>query len=185
MLDLSSSAQALVLRDEHHVGQFAFSGWSTQSFKLEDILGFVVGATSSRFWMLRKHFNSYEVVANEDNELPFYAWQCFTIETKQKDIDLVIQNDTHLQLLIEFLLYELKSADGMRNSAIPHYDQIYYEQTKSTKNQLLISKSTKREVAALKQFNIFNFTNVVTRKYRIMMFRMKISYMAYSKKATI
>lgn len=89
-LDLSSSAQALVLRNEHQVGQFAFAGLSAQSLKLEDITGFVIGATSSRFWMLRKHFNTYEFVENEDNELPFYSWQCFTLETKQKDIDLVI-----------------------------------------------------------------------------------------------
>jgi hypothetical protein len=90
-----------------------------------------------------------------------------------------------MQILIEFLLYELKSADGMRGTAIPYYESIFLEQQATRKNALLISKSTKREVSMLKQFNIFNFTNTVLKKYRIMNFRMKISYSAYQRQCTI
>ena len=33
-----------------------------------------------------------------------------------------------MQILIEFLLYELKSADGLRGTAIPYYESIFLEQ---------------------------------------------------------
>ena len=155
--------------------------------------GFIVGGTSSRFWMLRKHFNSFEFVAQAGtgadatnksqmqdlNALPFYSWECITMRFSYRDTDFVIQNDTNMQILIEFLLYELKSADGRRGTAIPYYESIFLEQQATRKNALLISKSTKREVTLLKQFNIFNFTNTVLKKYRIMNVRMKISYSAY------
>lgn len=143
--------------------------------------------------MLRKHFNSFEFLAQQGagddatnksqmqdlNTLPFYAWECITLRFSYRDIDFVIQNDTNMQIFIEFLLYELKSADGLRGTAIPYYESIFLEQQATRKNALLISKSTKREVNLLKQFNIFNFTNTVLKKYRIMNFRMKISYSAY------
>jgi hypothetical protein len=52
--------------------------------------GFIVGGSSSRFWMLRKHFNSFEFVAEEGNTLPFYAWECITMRFSYRDVDFVI-----------------------------------------------------------------------------------------------
>jgi len=71
---------------------------------LEELEGFIVGGTSSRFWMLRKHFNSFEFVtqhgtgvdtANKSqkqdlNALPFYSWECITMRFSYRDIDFVI-----------------------------------------------------------------------------------------------
>lgn len=55
-----------------------------------------------------------------------------------------------MQILIEFLLYELKSADGRKGTAIPYYESIFLEQQTTHKNAMLISKSTKREINMLK-----------------------------------
>ena len=49
--------------------------------------------------------------------LPFYCWECITINTEQRDIDLVIKNEKDMMFLIEFLLVSLKSLDGKRDTA--------------------------------------------------------------------
>jgi len=58
---------------------------------VSDITGFVYGGLSSRFWMLRKYINS--LTNKELNDMPFYSWNCITINHKDRDIDLVIRNE--------------------------------------------------------------------------------------------
>ena len=62
---------------------------SNASCRISDITGFIFGGFNSRFWMMRKHIN----LLNKEqllNTLPFYSWQCLSIETKYRTIDLVI-----------------------------------------------------------------------------------------------
>jgi len=55
---------------------------SSASCYLSDITGFVFGAVTSRFWMLRKHLIS---IGNDDDaNVPFYSWECITILTKER-----------------------------------------------------------------------------------------------------
>ena len=63
---------------------------SKASCKISDIEGFIYGPNSSRFWMLRKHINSVDVQPSVPLKLPFYAWECLTLQLKHRDIDLVI-----------------------------------------------------------------------------------------------
>ena len=86
---------------------------SSSKYKIEDIVGVVVGGVSSRFWMLRKHLNSIktEMYDNEDN-IPFYAWQCITIQFKHRDLDLIIRKDKNIRILMKFLMYSINSVDG-------------------------------------------------------------------------
>ena len=37
--------------------------------------------------------------------IPFFAWQCLTIECENRDYDLVITNDNHMKNLLKFLTY--------------------------------------------------------------------------------
>ena len=53
----------------------------------------------------------------DENNVPFYAWNCITLQLHNRDVDLVIKNQDHMDLFIKFLMYELKSLDGKRNSA--------------------------------------------------------------------
>lgn len=63
---------------------------SKTSCNVSDIKSFVFGGFSSRFWMLRKHINS---LSNQDlNKLPFYSWECITLELKNRNVDLVIKD---------------------------------------------------------------------------------------------
>ena len=46
---------------------------------IKNISGFVFGGFHSRFWMLRKHINS--LPRAQLTKLPFYCWECISIET--------------------------------------------------------------------------------------------------------
>jgi hypothetical protein len=48
---------------------------SGASCKVEDITGVIYGGFSSRFWLSRKQINSL----GDDEEPPFYAWECITL----------------------------------------------------------------------------------------------------------
>jgi len=39
-----------------------------------------------------------------ESKFPFFAWECITIEFKDKNLDLVIKNELHMQILIRFLI---------------------------------------------------------------------------------
>jgi len=67
--------------------------------------------------MLRKHINllSDDVVSND--KFPFYAWECITIQMKNRDLDLIIRNDKNMREFVHYLLSKLNSIDGTKNSA--------------------------------------------------------------------
>ena len=64
---------------------------SNASCKLSEIRGFTFGGFSSRFWTLRKHINSMSNIELRKS-IPFHCWECITIQTLHRDIDLVIPN---------------------------------------------------------------------------------------------
>lgn len=82
------------------IKQIGYSNWddrlsfkrskSGASCKIDDIESFVYGGFSSRFWLMRKHINSMET--KQILDLPFYCWECITIQTSTKNINLVIRN---------------------------------------------------------------------------------------------
>lgn len=75
------------------------------------------GAFSSRFWGLRKHINSL----NEKQilALPYYSWECISLKTKHREVDLVFKDQRLMNKLVLHLLRSLKTVDGHRGSAIP------------------------------------------------------------------
>ena len=61
---------------------------SAASCKIDDIVGFIYGGQSSRFWMLRKYLIS--IPAKEDKLIALRSWNCITLQLKNRDVDLVI-----------------------------------------------------------------------------------------------
>ena len=61
---------------------------SSACTNVEEITGLVFGGTTSRFWLYRKHFSCLPF--SKLQNLPFHAWDCLTLQTKARDIDLVI-----------------------------------------------------------------------------------------------
>lgn len=83
---------------------------SHSSCRFSDVKDFHYGGTNSRFWMLRKHINS--MTHQELYKLPFYAWQCVTLETAGRSVDLCIRDDKDIDLLLKHLIYQLYTLDG-------------------------------------------------------------------------
>ena len=71
---------------------------------------------SSRFWMLRKHIIS--MTKKELVNVPFNSWNCITLCMSNRDIDLVIRNDEDMEKILKFLIYNLKTLDGSKDSAL-------------------------------------------------------------------
>ena len=55
----------------------------------------------------------YKAVHN----LPFHAWECITISTDKRDVNLVIKDQFDMDKVIEFLVVQLKTIDGYRGTA--------------------------------------------------------------------
>ena len=49
--------------------------------------------------------------------MPFYSWQCLTLQLSHRDIDLVIPNQQEMDDLLEMLVDSLNTVNGHRNSA--------------------------------------------------------------------
>lgn len=97
--------------------------WSTGTCEVKDIKAFVYGGFTSRFWLMRKHISSMEVP--QLRSLPFYSWQCITIMTEARDLNLVIKNETDMKFLLEFLIVSLQTVDGQRGSAAHVFKRIH------------------------------------------------------------
>ena len=65
--------------------------------------------------MLRKHFNSMH--EKELCMLPFHSWNCISLEMSHREIDLVIKREKDMDILLKFLIRNLRTVDGVRNSA--------------------------------------------------------------------
>ena len=57
-------------------------------------------------------------------QVPFYAWECLTIQLKNREIDLVIRNEKDMDDLLLVLVTAMNTVDGNRDSANLIYDKI-------------------------------------------------------------
>ena len=49
--------------------------------------------------------------------MPFYSWQCVSLQLRHRDVDIVIKNERQQNNFVKFLLYKLNTVDGKINSA--------------------------------------------------------------------
>jgi len=68
--------------------------------------------------MLRKHINSLPI-ANIEKEIPFYAWNCITLQLKNRDVSLVIRDETDMMMLLRVLVKSLRTVDCHSGTAEP------------------------------------------------------------------
>jgi len=95
---------------------------SSSSCLISEINGIIFGGQSSRFWMLRKHIISMK--RNQIDRMPFFSWNCITLQLKTRDVDLVIRNESDMNRLLKFLVFSIKTWDGSRNTAEPVIKQL-------------------------------------------------------------
>ena len=88
---------------------------SSASCNLDSIKAIVFGGFSSRFWVYRKHINGLK--KSQLEHLPFYSWQCITLQLSNRDIDLVIPHDPDMNMLLKLLNYKMCSLNGAKDTA--------------------------------------------------------------------
>lgn len=69
-------------------------------------------------------------------ELPFYSWQCLSIQSTDRQFDLVIKNEEHMDILIKFLVFKMNTMDCMKDSAGLHIDASTLYETKFREKRL-------------------------------------------------
>ena len=100
-----------VLQNEHYFKTVK----SFVSCKISDIKGFIFGGMSSRFWMLRK-FIIGKIDLND--KIIIKSWKCLTLQLEHRDIDIIIHEDRDMKMFLKFLLFALRSVNGVRDSGL-------------------------------------------------------------------
>lgn len=85
------------------------------SCNIREINSFIFCGLSSRFWLQRKHIISMS--EQEIGDIPFYSWQCLTLNLEHRDVDLVIYDEKDMQIFLRFLIQSLETIDGNRNTS--------------------------------------------------------------------
>ena len=88
---------------------------SSASTYVSDIQSIIFGGMSSRFWLLRKHFNS--IRKDEMCELTLFSWECITLQLTHRDVDLVIKDEAMMKQFLKFVIANMRTLDGKKNSA--------------------------------------------------------------------
>jgi hypothetical protein len=149
---------------------------SSASCSVDDVQGIIFGGISSRFWLLRKHFNSLST--QELKDLPFYCWECVTLQLTHRDVDIVIRDQKEMDKLLTYLVHNLRTMDGKRDSANKILAAIYKDSDRKVGNK----KLSQVEIIASNEHHLFQ---KVMMKYKVMRIRAKISFMALQKRMTI
>lgn len=145
---------------------------------MSEIFGFTFGGESSRFLCFRKHVNSMNDV--QLKKLPFFCWECLTIFFKQTTLDIVIKDQNSMDTLLKYLIHEINTVDGTRDSATDVKEECYKIKLKKFKDRN--SKNRKVEVRKLVEKIVINRTMFA---YRLMRIRMKISFYCLLKRKTV
>ena len=66
----------------------------------------------------------------------------------------MIDNQKEMRILVEFLLYELCSSNGMKNTAQPILDDLFTKQTTSKFNQKVFSSLEPEDIDLIKLHNM-------------------------------
>lgn len=108
------------------------------------------------------------------------SWQCITLTTKDKDIDLVIQSESCMDKLLKFLISRLNSINGIRDSAKPVKEVINQQRVK----QLKLSCSMRSSPEFTQEINHFMMCRVML-TYTIMRARAKIGFRSMRRAQTL
>jgi len=129
---------------------------SSASCKIEDIMGFVYGGLTSRFWVHRKHINA--MPPDKIETVPFNSWDCITLQLKHRDVDLVIRSGTQMNMFLKFLIYSLKTFDGTKGSAKRLVKALQRQEVRVLKNEQgrqVISESKKQEIRERSEYTVY------------------------------
>ena len=126
--------------------------------------------------MLRKHVN--QIRRQDLDRLPFHSWNCLTLQLAKRDVDLVIKDEKDMDMILKFLIYSLRTIDGRRGTADSILNKLQIEskqQFREMKKRNTISKMREHQFMQLNEMKVFG---KIFLKYKVMIIRAKISFMA-------
>jgi len=109
--------------------------------------------------------------------MPFCSWQCLTLILSHRAVDLVIRNDKDMEKILKFLICNLKTVDGNRDSGV--------QLVAALNKQSITKRTTIKERILIEKQNAAIVWQKVYRKYLVMKFRAKVSFMAFLNGVTI
>lgn len=56
----------------------------------------------------------------EPNDIPWFSWECLSLQLKHRDVDIVIRDQQNMTKLLKFLIYSMNTIDGERGSSLPY-----------------------------------------------------------------
>lgn len=204
-IDLDEKQELEKLKDQFNLKK------SSASTDIDDIQGIIYGGISSRFWVYRKHLicMDYDKIkknskhnrkfdGDKSGVIPFFAWQCVTLQLKDRYVDLVIKNEQKMKLFLKFLVMSLNTIDGSRGTAEKAFQQLYLREVmrrekmlKKTcyakkgmykKEALVLSEEAKQQIMVETRREIYQKTFF---KYTLMKIRSKIAYQAFQSRMSI
>ena len=133
---------------------------------------------------------------NRRTTLPFYAWQCVSLQLQGRTVDLVIKNEKSMDLFLKFLVMSLNTLDGVKGSARALLSRMCRQEKKA------IAKKMRREQPALENVKYRDFIPKeqqeairlqhaaeiyakTAKKYRVLRVRSKIAYAAFQQRETV
>ena len=48
---------------------------------------------------------------------PFYSWECLSIDTGNREVDLVIRSEQNMKYILKFIIQAICTLDGRRGTA--------------------------------------------------------------------
>ena len=79
--------------------------------------------------------------------------------TKHRDIDLVIKDEEEMMTLLKFLIYTLKTVDGLANTAMPIIEALNQQKIREYKSKFgkdSIKKQKEDEIIRANEYQIYN-----------------------------
>lgn len=98
---------------------------------------------------------------------------------------MVISNEADMQLFIKFLIYRLKTVDGIRGSSSELLNKMNQKEIRAYQRENGKSKLTSKKLKEINLKNEYHICQKVMMRYKIMKLRAKISFAALMKEMTI
>ena len=115
-----------------------------------------------------------------------------TIKLSHREVDIVVHDEKEQNNLVKYLLYKINTIDGIAGSADKILSVLESQGIESyrKKQKIPIQKFSKKDVpnAFLTRMRLKNKLNVMRQaylKYTVIKFRIKVSWIAFTKKMTI
>ena len=80
-----------------------------------------------------------------EKQVPFFFWECITLNLKKSDVYIVIKNEKRMNDFIKFLIYNLKTIDGHKDSALKIHEQLLTQKWKQKYDKIRSNKNDEIE----------------------------------------